>query len=171
MMIQQMLPPQKLLLLHIIKYLRDLFAAFTAHSKIFPARKNVQITAALSIDVKYFGGSKPPPYDRTFDSARRGGCPHRPAKDANHHRTFDRTRRVDVCLRQSPSRFCRRRMPIFHNILCFVENLTTTREKNLEKSAFCGNFYLTFADKLVYNTTLSGCMCVFAYIYSTTLID
>ena len=60
---------------------------------------------------------------------------------------------------------------IIHNILCFVENLTTTRQKNLEKSAFCGNFYLTFLDKVVYNITLSGCMCGFAHVYSTTLID
>ena len=60
---------------------------------------------------------------------------------------------------------------ILHNILCSVENSTTRRQKNLEKSAFCGIFPLTFADKLVYNTTLSGCMCVFAHLYSTTLID
>ena len=61
--------------------------------------------------------------------------------------------------------------PTFHNILCLVENCTTRREKNLEKSAFCRIFCLTFADKLVYNITLLGCMCVFAHFYSTTLID
>ena len=64
-----------------------------------------------------------------------------------------------------------RRVPTIHNILCSVENLTTTNKKNLRKSAFCGIFPLTFADRLVYNTTLSGCMCVFAHLYSTTLID
>ena len=61
--------------------------------------------------------------------------------------------------------------PIIHNILCLVENFTTRREKNMEKSAFSGNFHLTFADKLVYNITLLGCIRVFAHFYSTTLID
>ena len=71
--------------------------------------------------------------------------------------TSDRIRRVDVCLRQSPSRFYRRRMPIFHNILCLVENLTTTPEKNLEKSAFSGKFPLTFMDSL---DIISHCQAV-----------
>ena len=61
--------------------------------------------------------------------------------------------------------------PTIHNILCLVKNPTTIREKNLEKSAFYRKFSLTFADRLVYNITLSGCMRVFGHVCSTTLID